>query len=382
MKWISLGFILFMTLDSVAAESGASLQNRKPATQMPELSTETTLLPKPSPLPSPTPSSTPTVDIHGIFWGQYTYEGTENSVHHEGFDVTRAFLQFNYNLDPTWSSTILLDGQRGETISVKGGTGTTVNGGVTKANLWGYVRNAFIQAASLCDGNGTFRFGLQPTLYVGLIDSTNKTRWLGKSLLDQATLVPTQDAGASFTGNITSNFKYGLMVHDGIEGINRPGNQDSGLSASFIATFYPVKGFGMTLYQEYQGNGKSAPGVINVNGFRMTTFATTVETSFINATAEFTTQQDYTLSTPSNGAGVMADIRPIGPKSSMYLRYFSGNTQFQTQKLLGKSVITVGPTFSFVPGRVSTALLYEARPQTIAGTPTVTAVMWNWAINF
>ncbi len=379
MKFLCLCLLQFVAWDAVAAD-------RKPATQMPELATETTLLAKPtpseSPSPTPAPSPSPVVDIHGQVWSQFTYDNTENSVHRKGFDITRAFLQFNYALNTTWSSTVLLDGQRGETISVKGGTGTTVSGSITKADLWGYVRNAFVQGSSLCDGNGTFRFGLQPTLYVGLIDSTNKTRWLGKSLLDQASLVQTQDAGVSFTGNITSNFKYGVMIHDGVEGLTRPGNQDSGLAASIIGTFYPVKGFGMTIYQEYQGNGNSAPGVINVSGYRMTTFALTADTSLINAAAEITTQQEYSLNTPSNGVGLMADFRPLSPKSSIYLRYFSGNTQFQALKLLGKSIITVGPTFSFVPKRVSTALLYESRTPVTPGAVAISSVLWNWAFSF
>src|SRR4051794_20827164 len=57
--------------------------------------------------------------VNGTLWMNYVYDATKDSAHKNGFDVYRAFLRANYKIDPTWSTSLLLDSQRGETLAVK-----------------------------------------------------------------------------------------------------------------------------------------------------------------------------------------------------------------------------------------------------------------------
>jgi hypothetical protein len=101
-------------------------------------------------------------DLKGKVWAQYTYDATSGSIHRNGFDIYRAYFQAGYAFTDTWSTVVLLDAQRGETTT-----------GISKANLWTYLRNAYVQAAGLWPEGGTFRFGLAPTLYIPAGDGSD-----------------------------------------------------------------------------------------------------------------------------------------------------------------------------------------------------------------
>jgi len=202
--------------------------------------------------------SKPPLEVKGKVWANFAYDLTEDSIHKNGFDIYRAYLQANYAFDEQWSAALLLDAQRGESVA-------TADGGTTKANLWMYLRNAYIQGSGLWPEGGTIRFGLQPTPFISFVDNATKTRWLGKSMLDQTGILNSQSSGVSALGSFAGVLKYHVILHNGTEGLTKPGNSDNGLALGVQVAVQPFEGTGswfekMTLvgYSENQDSASSS----------------------------------------------------------------------------------------------------------------------------
>src|SRR5258707_15318605 len=98
-----------------------------------------------------------------------------------------------------------------------------------------YVRNLYLQAANLRPENGTFRFGLQHTMFIGAVEGALKTRWLGTTLAEESMLNSVDTAGVAFTGGLmNSMLKYGLMLGNGQENIMKTGNSDNRLQIDLM----------------------------------------------------------------------------------------------------------------------------------------------------
>jgi hypothetical protein len=333
------------------------------------------------------------LEFKAKLWTKFTYDATENSVHSRGFDIDRAYLQMGYKFDDTWSALLLLDGVRGETITVTAGTGdeTTVSGRISRANFFSYVRNIYVQASDIFPEKGTFRFGFQPTLYISTVDGATKTRWLGKSLADQTSALLSQSGGAAITGMaLQSHIKYGVMVHNGTEGLTSAPS-DNGLATDGIITLMPfahtdgaLKKFGLTVAEEAQFKSKrdkTSTGV-TTRGYYVTSAAAHYESPMIDTAAEFIYRTAKGDAEAGVGYGLTANIKFNQEKASLYGRFFTGNDFFKTNQLAAKHIVTVGPSYAFIKDKVSTALLYENRKALTNATMSTNTVMWNWAVNF
>lgn len=349
------------------------------------------------------------LDIKGKVWARFGYEATENSNHSSGFDLYRTYLQASYKFDQTWSTTLLLDGfNNGNKYSV-------------------FVRNAYVQAGNIWEGNGTMRFGLMPTLYTSTIEGATKTRWLAKSLADEIGALQTYGAGVAFTGDVQNFLNYGLNIHNGSEGANLTGtgsNLDSAWAIGIKATLMPfanedgaLRKLGVTLYDEFENNGHTR--VSNTNANTVTTGANTIaaalhfEHMYFDGAFEYLNQNPNgderagAVNTKTIAAyGLTANIKFMDEKFSIFGRWYSGNDalklgtgfrNFDNNTPIGnptgaltninyKTIVAFGPTWSFIKDKLATALIYETRAinsdTSSAGAKDYKAITWNWAANF
>ncbi|MEO6460300.1 MAG: hypothetical protein ABIO95_07615 [Bdellovibrionota bacterium] len=306
------------------------------------------------------------LQVKGKVWSQFTYDLTKDSDHKNGFDIYRAFLQADYKFGPEWSTTLILDGART---------------GAPKDYLGNYVRNAYVQQSGLLGEGSSFRFGLQPTAYISTIDGTMKTRWLGKNLVDQTSLVPSQDAGASLAAK-AGVLGYGVTVRNGTEGLTKPGNSDNALSYD---AWVSAKGFaggaledlGVVVYDSVKS--KSTIVGSTDTSSNLLAAAVTLSNSTLDAAAELALRRQNDVN--ATGYGLTLNFK-ADEEFALYARFFAGNKAFQTGALASKNLLTVGPTYAFANGKVSTGLLFENAPTVIAGGITSRKVLWNWAANF
>ena len=330
---------------------------------------------------------TPGLEVKGKLWAQYKYDLTDGSVHRNGLDIYRAYLQTSYKFDETWATTLLLDG-------VREATGATAN----HAYLMDYVRNAFVQANNIVGPHSAFRFGLQPTLYIPTIDNAAKNRWLGRSLLDEAGIFTSQSGGISLVGDIGDPmFRYGLIIHNGTEGLAGLGNADNALAGGVMLQFSPfaaqdddLKTLTLTVYDEIQGAGLTTvgagllviPKTISTTGSNTFVVAASGQTTYVDFALEFADSSVSQTAITQVGYGGNANVKLIAEgRGSIYGRYFTGNDAIKT-KLGAKSVLTVGPAYAFIKDKVQTAVLFETRPAILAGGVANSQILWDWAMNF
>jgi len=305
------------------------------------------------------------LEVSGRVWAQLRADMTKDSGHKSGFDISRAFLQAQYKFNAEWSTVLLLDAART---------------GATPDYLASHVRNAYVQHQGLLGDGSLFRFGLQPTFYVATLDGAVKTRWLGKNLVDEGGVVPSQDGAASLTAQAGSVLRYGVAVRNGREGLSKAGSSDNALGYDAFATITPFDGalekLGLTVYDSLQSQATGSTATASSNTLAVALHS---QHAFVDASLETVVVKQS--GAQAVGYGVTANVKP-SENSSIYARFFSGNTNFQTGKLKSKSVLTVGPTYAFVAGKLSTALLFETRPAVTAGASAQNALLWNWAANF
>jgi hypothetical protein len=321
------------------------------------------------------------LEIKGRIWAQYTYDMTKDSAHLNGFDIYRAYLQAGYKVDDTWSTMLLLDAQRGEELSTTGGKSA-------KANLWTYLRNAYVQGSDLWAGGGTFRFGLQPMPFIATIDGATKSRWLGKSLTDQVSgVLNSQSAGVAALGSITPMVKYHLVAHNGTEGLTKAGASDSGLAFGTQITLLPFAGsegilkrLGLTVYNEIQDSASSAKDTPVTKGTNTLAVGLHFESDFINLAIENFAKTEKDVDGDLTGTGATLNLK-FAEAAGFYLRYLAGNDEFQAA-LGGKTLISAGPSYELVKDKVMTALVYEARAAIKAGAEDKVGIAWNWAAHF
>jgi hypothetical protein len=302
------------------------------------------------------------LQVKGRVWANYTYDLTKDAGHQNGFDIYRAFLQADYKFSDEWSTTLLLDGARSTLPS---------------NSLTNYVRNAYVQNSGLLGEGSTFRFGLQPTGYISTIDALMKTRWLGKNLVDQAGLVPSQDAGASLAskGEVLS---YGVALRNGVEGLNSAGNSDNALSFDVWvgAKDLGVKGLGVTVYNSVAS--KPTKGLAGQSSNTLAT-ALTLNQELVDAAVELSLFRQNKVN--AIGYGVTLNLKAT-TGAALYTRFFTGDDNFKTGKLKAKNLLTVGPTYAFENGKVLTGLLFESASSNTNGANATRKILWNWAATF
>lgn len=313
--------------------------------------------------------SEPALKVGGRVWAFYNLDMTEGAGHKNGFDISRAYLQAKYKYDATWSAIVLLDHERNKL----GTSGTP--------DTWVYVRNAYVQGSNLFDSNTSFRFGLQPTLYISKVDAAVKTRWLGKSLADESGYLKSQEGGASLFGSFADKFEYGLMVHNGGESLSKSGASDSALGTTVQLAYAPFKGsdgvfdgLSFLVSNTLFSDSKSTRSSSNV-----LTAALLLEHSALDLALEYIMKKlDYSGAKVAHGYGLIANVKAV-KDLSIYGRLYSGNDKFK-QDYEAEYLATVGPTYTFVEDKLSTAVLYERKG--IEDSPDSQVVYWNWAASF
>jgi hypothetical protein len=307
--------------------------------------------------------------ISGKLWAQYSLNLTDGAGSPNGFDVTRAFVQAKYKFDPTWSAVVLLDHDR------------------SKESTWAYVRNAYVQAGDVVGEKSNFRFGLQPTLYIPLVESALKTRWLGKTLADESKILSSQDGGVSLTGEASSMIRYGVEVHNGVEALDYPGKSGNGLAASAVVSVLPLADsesefakLGLTVSDTVFAAETSAIGTTKKTSpsANVITGALHLEHSLLDLALETVMKRVSKANTVGFGGTLNVKFEPF----SVYVRAFTGNDAFKNSALKAKMLLTAGPTYSFVKDKVSTALLYETRSAVAANAKAQNTVYWIFAANF
>lgn len=310
------------------------------------------------------------LQISGKVWAEYSNDLTSGGGHKNGFDVYRAFLQANYTFEENWSSTLLLDAVR---------TTTVTSSGKGETYLLPYVRNAFVEGKELWSGKGGLRFGLQPNFFIALSDATSKTRWLGKSLTDQTGLLKSQTGGLALTGELSSSYRYGVMIHNGSEGLNQVGQSDSALALAvhlqvkpFVESEGELKKLSLQIYDEVQSKSSTTDSSNLVGA------AVLFEHSALDATLECVSKKPGAGST-TTGFGSSVNVKFNDERASVWARYQLGNASFKSA-LGGNSLLSFGPTYALVKGKVSTGLVYELKPRD--GASALQSIAWKWAANF
>ena len=101
-----------------------------------------------------------------------------------GFDITRAFLGYNYKFARNWQGTVIIDGASGKSSS---------NG------LDVYLRNAFINWS---DGKFNVNIGLTGLMQFSIQEKYWTHRYVMKSFQDLNKMVPSVDMG------ITAEYRF------------------------------------------------------------------------------------------------------------------------------------------------------------------------------
>lgn len=306
------------------------------------------------------------VTVSGKIWGQFTSNLTQGSTHGNGFDITRALLQAKFKLDATWSGILMIDHDR----SVIGSSGTP--------DAWAYVRNAYVQGSDLWAGGGSLRVGLQPTPWIATVDGVMKTRWIFRSLLDLATVLPSQDGAVSAFGAVGNYFKYTVQLGNGTEGLSAKGNSDSALGVTAVGTLTPfaessgwMQKLGFSLGLTTVNASQKQPYARNV-----VAAAAHLESARVDAAVEYVYTRRTGLN--RNGFGLTTNVR-ISEKWSAYGRFFAGNDSFQSL-LDAKQIFDFGPTYTVIKDKLQTALTYGIYPQKTGSTEQV--LYWKWAATF
>ena len=154
--------------------------------------------------------------------------GLDNDKNESGFDLTRAFLGYNYQITPTLSGRIIIDGASGKTSSDK---------------LEVYVRNAYLNWK---DMGFDVHVGL-----TGLLQfSTQETYWMHryvlKSFQDLNKMAPSVDLGVTAKYNLNSFLSADISLTNG-EGYKKI-SQDNSTRYALGVNIHPLKN---TLFRVY-----------------------------------------------------------------------------------------------------------------------------------
>lgn len=145
----------------------------------------------------------------------------------DGFQMERAYLGYEYQFSPAWSTTVILDAQQGNGLSIERV----------------FVKNAFAKYHR--DGL-TIMAGIVPTVQGTLAESNWGYRYVAKSFYDLNGFGQTADLGIYAKYDINDMFSADLSVLNG-EGFRRIQMDNDFLYGAGL-TFKPYKEFTLRVY--------------------------------------------------------------------------------------------------------------------------------------
>ncbi len=172
------------------------------------------------------PSGKPFVKVYTNYHSIFTNGTTRNL-----FEVTRAYMGFEYSFSKYFSGKVNLD---------------VGNPGVGKLQMTAYLKNAYVQYKK--DGL-TARIGLIGTYIFNFQESQWGNRYLFKSFQDQNGFGPSADLGISLAYQLNSfvSADFSVLNGDGYKRIEA----DSTLKYTMGVTLKPTKTLAFRIYYDY-----------------------------------------------------------------------------------------------------------------------------------
>ena len=353
------------------------------------------------------------LSLTGDVWAKYFYDisngGPSGSTYvgNNGFDLYRADLKGNYKFNDTYNATLMFDGAN--RFITNGVTPT-----VSVANMV-YVREAYVSANWWTGGH--MSFGLQPGFYTSTVDGATHTRWLAQDLAFTGGFMNEENAGVSFNGTCWNNqIGYSVMAQNGTEGFGAPA--DNALAFDIGVDIMPFGGMegamsklGLTVVDQVQ---QSAAGQIagistgggGTPGTNALTAALHWTNAWVDGALEYAMMSYDSGANSSSAFGGNVNVKFMDDWT-VFARYITGNDTFTGNNggahgyapnlgmdgaispstapgVLGyKSVLTVGPTYSLVKDKITTAILFTtAAANSNSGNDATTSISWNWGASF
>lgn len=330
------------------------------------------------------------LEIKGQVFMSVLYDDTEGSKK-RGLDVDRSYLTLNYRYDEIWSLRVQTDVARTSTArSVSTAASPTTTQFETYDVI--YLRNVYLEGKGLA-GGGVFRIGYQPTQYVSILEGNIKTRWMGRTMLDQvyaSTAMIRHAGGVSWTQPLGSAVDFFVFAHNGKEALNQPGAADNGTALHVLLDlkFLEDKGadlrkLGLLLAHETIGRSDDAVYAPVAEDRATTAAAFYLSTVWADANLEASHTKTPSMAEASTGTGLSVNVKFEG--WSLFGRHFTGNEGFRRDLGRYESLSTVGPSFSIVKDKLETALLYEVSRNDGTLNPNGAdkkTYWWRWIANF
>ena len=153
-----------------------------------------------------------------------------NDEYSKSFDVTRAYLGYEYFFSKKISSRINID---------------IADPGVGKLQMTAFIKNAYLQYKT---DKFTTRFGMIGTLQYNVQERIWGYRYIYKSFQDEYNFGPSADLGASFEYSPAEFISLDLSILNG-EGYKKL-QADSSFKSSIGITVKPLKGFVLRAYYD------------------------------------------------------------------------------------------------------------------------------------
>lgn len=147
-----------------------------------------------------------------------------------GFDITRAFLGYNYKFAPKWEGQVILDGASGRTSS---------------GSLEIYLRNAFV---SYKDKGFVVNIGLTGLMQFSTQENYWMHRYVMKSFQDENKMAPSVDLGVTAEYRINDYLSADLSLTNG-EGYKKVKKDNNMRYAAGISVF-PIKNTILRVYAD------------------------------------------------------------------------------------------------------------------------------------
>jgi hypothetical protein len=327
------------------------------------------------------------LEVKARVFAEYRYDATKDSIHKNGFEVTRSWFGFNYKYNENWSAMLAFDAVRGETYSITDAD-TGSKSGITRSSLDVYTKSAFIQRTCSCETHTwNMKFGLQPNSYTSLVESVTGSRFIFKSIAEESKVVVGHFGGASAqSGWMNGLINTSVMVHNGREGLNTVGDSDSGTATAFsLGTSYKMEGAGLNLLaQAYVEKLDRAVDTKDASPVQASTsnqaFLFGVKHSYADVSIEQATTQATGSEDKKVASGVALAAHVPDTAYGFVVRSMSSETT-KSGVIVKNSSMSAGPTFNVVAGgKISTALVYETAK--LESVEVGKMYSWKWQANF
>ncbi|HJY35324.1 MAG TPA: hypothetical protein VJ260_10750 [Vicinamibacterales bacterium] len=309
------------------------------------------------------PDDTPSIKVGATIFTDYTYnkdplikDNDGNSIHGDGFNVSRAYINITGNISHMIAFRITPD------VTRENFTGLTPAPGLSGSLVF-RLKYAFAQF-NLDDWmtHGSWvRFGLQQTPFVDYTESIYRYRFQGTTFAEREGFLTSSDAGVSFHYNFSKNFgdvHAGYYNGDGYskaEANNQQAFQIRGTLRPFATAKPALRGLRLTGFYDNDNYIKSDEKTRAI-------FETTYEHKYLNAGYDYM----HTTDQPTNAVPVLTGDGYsfwLTPKSSVGLEglfrydHFTPSDQFGNRDR-ERTIVGVAYWFKH-QGTVSTAIMLD-----------------------